>query len=187
VTVTTRLAFGSPGGVLVAVSAGGTLVLLGVLVAGGGGGQINVLVGTIVLVSVITGSVLVTGTTLVPPLVGVPLAAPAGGGVPVTNLAPGVRKTLTQAGCVRMAGSTGSTASPGLVRKSLLGLMPDCILAGSFQFGEKTRARCPAQITHRNPSSRMRRTINQSWRSRRSLSGFVDAGFIDGFADCNYT
>jgi hypothetical protein len=46
----------------------------------------------------------------------------AGGGVPVTKDAPGVRKTWIQLGWVKMEESTASMSSSGLgVRKSLFG------------------------------------------------------------------
>jgi hypothetical protein len=55
-------------------------------------------------------------------------------GVLVANEAPGVRKKLAQAGCVRMEGSTGSMNPFGLpVRKSLFGSRLDSILASSCQ------------------------------------------------------
>jgi hypothetical protein len=105
----------------------------------------KVLVGAAVLVN--TGIVFV-GTTVVPTAcVGTTLPDPGGGAVPVTKEAPGVRKTFTQAGCVRMAGSTGSTNPPGLVRKSLFGLSLDSISASSVQVGEKSKPVVPRSIT----------------------------------------
>lgn len=91
----------------------------------------------------------------------------ARGGVPVTNAAPGVRKTLIHPGCVRMDGSTGSMNPLGwFVRKSLFGSRLDSILASSCQRGEKRSAHCPATITNRNPITRMIGMMIQSCRSR---------------------
>ena len=85
------------------------------------------------------------------------------------NVPPGVRKRLIQTGWVSMEGSTGSMNPLGLcVRKSLFGSSIESILAFSFQLGAKRRAHCPAMITHRNPSPRIRGIMNQS---RRSCSG----------------
>ena len=84
-------------------------------------------------------------------------------GTLVSNDEPGVRKTLSQAGCVRMDRSRGSSNSLGrLVRKSLFGSMFDLISVFSFQVGAKRIAHPPARITHKNPNKRMIRMIIQS-------------------------
>jgi hypothetical protein len=89
-----------------------------------------------------------------------------GMGVNVLKDAPGVRKNSSQEGGVRMAGSTGSISSWGmLVRKSLFGLSFDPISVFSSQRGEKRTASCPATITHRKPINIIRRIMIQSRRS----------------------
>jgi hypothetical protein len=90
----------------------------------------------------------------------------AGAGVLVSNNAPGVRKILIHAGCVRMEGSRGSRKSLGrLVRKLLFGSILDPILVFSFQLGEKWIPHCPASITQTNPKRRIMRMTTQSRRS----------------------
>ena len=92
--------------------------------------------------------VLVFGGTLVDVLVGI--------GVRVEKDAPGVRKTSSQAGFVRMDGSSGSKKPTGrLVRKSLLGLRFEFMLAGNFQLGSKRSAQPLASTMHRNPTSKI--------------------------------
>lgn len=75
----------------------------GVLVGGGGGTYMNVLVGVGWVVEVIVGMTVTVGGRV---FVGRGVA-----GTLVSNDAPGVRKTLIQAGCVRMDGSRGSIKS----------------------------------------------------------------------------
>ena len=105
------------------------------------------------------------------------VAVVRGKGVPVTKNAPGVRKTLIQAGWVRMDASTGSIGPPeGRVRKALFGSIWDSISVFSFQMGEKRSAHCPARTTHRNPTTRMMEIMIQSCRSR---SGVFIAGPVD--------
>ena len=105
------------------------------------------------------------------------VAVGVGKGVLVICEAPGVRKTWSQLGSVRIDRSTGGMNPLGrLVRKSLFGLMPDCILAFNFQFGEERSAQPPAKTTHRNPINNMRRIMIQSFRSRSTafMVGSVD-------------
>ena len=73
---------------------------------------------------------------------------PVGMGVRVEKTAPGVRKTLPQAGLVRMEGSSGSMKLTGRpVRKSLLGLRFEFMLAGSFQLGSNRSAQPLARLS----------------------------------------
>ena len=95
----------------------------------------------------------------------------AGAGVRVSmdDNAPGVRKTLIQAGLVRMAGSRGSTKLTGrLVRKSLLGLRRDLIFVSSLQLEAKRSAHPLVIMIQKNPNSRIR--IMRMAESRRSYS-----------------
>ena len=124
---------------------------------------VEVAVGTAVYVIVVKEGVV--GTTVEVCDVGVSV----GYGVPTANVAPGVRKTLIQAGCVRMDASTGSKNPCGLsVRKSLFGSRFESIFVFSVQLGAKCSAHSPAAITHRNPMIRIIGIMNQS---RRSGSG----------------
>lgn len=105
------------------------------------------------------------------------MAVRGGIGVLVTNDAPGVRKTFSQEGCVRIAGSTWPKNAGGLlVRKSLLGLILDSMLVFNVQRGAKRRAHCAARMTHRNPITRMMGRMSQSRRSRSDvfMLGCVD-------------
>ena len=89
--------------------------------------------------------VLVFGGTLVEVLVGI--------GVRVEKDAPGVRKTSSQAGFVRMDGSSGSKKPTGrLVRKSLLGLRFEFMLAANLQLGSKRNAQPLAKMMQMNPN-----------------------------------
>src|SRR5215207_7997386 len=97
----------------------------------------------------------------------------AGGRVPVTKEAPGVRKTLIQAGCVKMAGSRGCTNSFG-VRKESLSSRRDSISVSKRQFGEKRNASCPAAMTEMNPITKMMMTMIQSFRSCSTILMFID-------------
>lgn len=117
----------------------------------------------------VNAAVLVTGQSIVGVAVPVTGSVTVVGGnrVPVTNVAPGVRKALTHTGCVKMEGSTGSMKPFGLlVRKSLFGSRLESILAFNCQRGEKRSAHCPATSTHRNPITRIIGIIIQSRRSR---------------------
>jgi len=126
----------------------------------------------------ITGFVIVTDETVVGTTgdaVGVGVIIR--NGVPVAKDAPGVRKRLIQAGCVRMDASTGSMNPLGRrVRKSLFGSRFESILVFSSQLGANRSAHCPAMITHRNPMIRIIGMMNQS---RRSCSGTFIVQSID--------
>lgn len=90
----------------------------------------------------------------------------AGTGVPVTKMAPGVRKTSHQAGRVKMAELTGPMGPfDPPAAKALFGSRWESILAASCQLGANRSASCPATITHRNPITRMTVTMIQSGRS----------------------
>lgn len=112
-----------------------------------------------------TTAVLVTDDTVVG--LGGEVRVVMGNGVPVTRDAPGVRKMLSQLGCVRMEGSTASMNPLGpRVRKSLFGLRLESILVSNCQPGAKRKASCPAASTHRKPITKMIRTTIQSFRPR---------------------
>ena len=86
-----------------------------------------------------------------------------GNGVAVKNDAPGVRKSLIQAGFVSMAASTGSMNPSGLrVRKSWFGSILDATLVSSSHSGVKRNAQPPASRIHRSPNRRMSAMTAQS-------------------------
>jgi hypothetical protein len=97
-------------------------------------------------------------------------------GMLVSNAAPGVKKTLIHAGCVRMEGSRGSRKSLGrLVRKSLFGSMLDPMSVSNLQVGAKRIAHPPARIIQRKPTRRITRMMTQS---RLSFSGAFSCPII---------
>ena len=108
-------------------------------------------------------NVLVDDGTFVAGCVGGNVPVPGGKGVPVVNCAPGVRKTLSQAGLVRMDESTGSKNPLGRrVRKSRFGSRFDSMLVSSSQLEEKRSAHPPASRMHKSPNRRMRTMMIQS-------------------------
>ena len=135
---------------------------------GGGGKYTNVFVGlakaVFVANAVVVAGVAVRVVTNVPDAgVVKDVSAVVGSGVTVESEAPGVRKSLIQAGFVRMAGSTGSMNPSGLcVRKSLFGSSWDSTLASSSQRGVKRSAQPPASRIARSPNKRMRAMTDQS-------------------------
>ena len=146
VVVMVAVVVGTIRGVLVDVDATRLGLGLGVFVNMG----INVLVEVGFKVCVGQGGgVLVFGGMWVNVLVG--------RGVLVVKDAPGVRKTSSQTGLVRMEGSRGSMKLTGrLVRKSLLGLRFEFILANNLQLGGKRNAHPLARMMQMNPNSRIR-------------------------------
>lgn len=125
-----------------------------------GGMNISGIVGLDAITNVLVGDV--TGMDVAVCITGnVPVAM--GNGVPVVNEAPGVRKTLSHEGFVRIAGSIGSMKPPGRrVRKSLFGSRFESKLVSSAQLGEKRSAHPLARRIQKTPNRRMRNMMIQS-------------------------
>jgi hypothetical protein len=136
--------------------------------------------GMLVFVRVATGGMVTTEVGLVV-ADGTKVRVAVGGNVCVTvlaglevlvgKMAPGVKKEFefSQGGLVRMPGSRGSKKSSGLlVRKSLLGLRFDPMLAGNLQRGAKRSAQPLTRMMQMNP--RMRISRIRKIESRRSFS-----------------
>ena len=122
---------------------------------------------------VIVGGVVIVGS-------GVFVIGIVGTGMLVSNKAPGVRKTLSHAGGVKIEGLRGSRKSLGrLVRKSLFGFMLDPMSVSRLQVGAKRIAHPPARITHIKPIKRMTRMMTQS---RLSFSGAFTCSAISSWA-----
>lgn len=155
---------------------------------GGGGKYTNVFVGLAKAVFV-ANAVVVAGVTVRVVTnvsdVGVvkDVSAVVRSGVTVESEAPGVRKSLIQAGFVRMAASTGSMNPSGLrVRKSRFGSILDSTLVSSSQSGVKRRAQPPASRIHRSPNNRIRAITAQS---RFSFSVALMGKSIERQSDMN--
>ena len=164
VTVTVWVCVGVGGNPEVAVRVGGGPLVGGTCVLVLVGGIKIPLVGVGVLIELAV-FVAVLGSVRVEVLVGEGV-----GGTSVEKEAPGVRKTSSQAGLVRMDGSRGSKNPMGMfVRKSLSGLRFDPISAGSLQFGAKRSAHPLERMMQMNPTKRinnMRRSESRLSRSR---------------------
>lgn len=157
----------------------GVFVEIGLGVEVAGGKNICVLVGLAITVGVFVAGIVDMGVLV---FGGILVDMPAGEGVRVGNEAPGVRKTLSQAGLVRMAGSSGSMKLTGrLVRKSLLGSRFDPILVFSLQLGAKRIAHPLARMIQKNPNNRIR--MIRMPESRLSFSRVVMETSIDRKAD----
>ena len=136
---------------------------------GGGGKYTNVFVelgktrAVFVAITVVAGVAVCVATGVPTVSVLMDVSTVVGNGVTLEYEAPGVRKLLTHAGFVRMAGSTGSMNPFGLrVRKSLFGSSLDSTLTSSCQCGLKRSAHLPASRSARSPNKRMRAITAQS-------------------------